>query len=249
MGKVQGNVSEKQALTGGFRDVVARALRRFAQVFMGAWKRTSLENKEEYRQLFLEPDISQAKIVVFFIALSIALFTIGDYLFLAFSLTFFALVALRLGLISYSVLLIRHLGQLKNYRSYDLSIFAYLLLVVFSVLLINSTRPENFYFHIIIIDMAVFIFYLVMPNRFIFQALPSVIFSLGEIGIVMWTFGTFDMPELVSAFASLAFANIVAALSSLQLHSYRWRIFQNWTERQDTRAISRHWPDCRHDWA
>ena len=234
MGKVQGNVSEKQALTGGFRDAVARALRRFAQVFMGAWKRTSLENKEEYRHLFLEPDISQAKIVVFFIAVAIALFTIGDYLFLGISLTFFALVALRLGLISYSVLLIRHLGQLKNYRSYDLSIFAYLLLVVFSVLLINLTRPENFYFHIIIIDMAVFIFYLVMPNRFIFQALPSVIFSLGEIGIVMLTFGTFDMPELVSAFASLAFANIVAALSSLQLHSYRWRIFQNWTERQDT---------------
>ena len=238
MGKLQDNVSEKQVSTGGLRDAVAGALRRFAQGFMGAWKRTSLENKEDYRQLFLEPDISQARIVVFFIAVAIALFTIGDYLFLAFSSTFFALAALRLGLISYSVLLIRHLGQVKNYRSYDLSIFAYLLSVVISVLLINLTRPENFYLHIIIIDMAVFIFYLVMPNRFIFQALPSIIFSLGEVAIITLTFGTLDMPDLVTALASLAFANIVAALSSLQLHSYRWRIFQNVTERKDTDRLA-----------
>ena len=234
MGKPKGNVSEKQVSTGGFRDTVTRTLRRFAQRFMWAWKRTSLENKEDYRQLFLEPDISQARIVVFFIAVAIALFTIGDYLFLAFSLTFFALAALRIGLISYSVLLIRHLRQVKNYRSYDLSIFAFLLSVALSVLVINSTRPENFYLHIIIVDMAVFIFYLVIPNRFIFQALPTIIFSLGELAILMLTFGIFDMPDLVTALASLAFANIVAALSSLQLHSYRWRIFQNWTERQDT---------------
>lgn len=238
MGKIQGNVSEKQASTGGFRDAVAGALKRFAQGLMGAWKRTALENKEDYRQLFLEPDISQARIVVFFIAVAIALFTIGDYLFLAFSSTFFALAALRLGLISYSVLLIRHLGQAKNYRSYDLSIFAYLLSVVISVLLINLTRPENFYLHIIIIDMAVFIFYLVMPNRFIFQALPSIIFSLGEVAIITLTFGTLDMPDLVTALASLVFANIVAALSSLQLHSYRWRIFQNVTERKDTDRLA-----------
>ena len=82
--------------------------------------------------------------------------------------------------------------------------------------------------------MAVFIFYLVIPNRFIFQALPAIIFSFGEIAIIMLTFGTFDMPELVTALASLAFANIVAALSSLQLHSYRWQIFQNVIERKDT---------------
>lgn len=238
MGKFQGNVSEKQASTGGFREVIAVALRRFAQGFMDVWKRTSLENKEEYRHLFLEPDISQARIVVFFFALSIALFTIGDYIFLAFSSTFFVLAALRLGLISYSVLLIRHLRQVKNYRSYDLSLFVYLLSVAFSVLLINSTRPQNFYLHIIILDMAVFIFYLVISNRFIFQVLPSVIFSLGEVAIVTLTFGTFDMPELVTALASLAFANIVAALSSLQLHSYRWRIFQNVTERKDTDRLA-----------
>ncbi|MCL5948858.1 MAG: hypothetical protein M1490_00070, partial [Candidatus Bathyarchaeota archaeon] len=234
MGKFQGNVSGNQASTGGFREVIAAALKRVAQGFVGAWKRTSLENKEEYRHLFLEPDISQARIAVFFIALSIALFTIGDYMFLAFSSTFFALVVLRLGLISYSILLIRHLRQVKNYRSYDLLIVAYWLSVAVSVLLINSTRPENFYLHIIILDMAVFIFYLVIQNRFIFQASPAIIFSLGEVAIVTVTFGNFDMPELVTALASLAFANIVAAFSSLQLHSYRWRIFQNVMERKDT---------------
>jgi signal transduction histidine kinase len=88
---------------------------------------------------------------------------------------------------------------------------------------------------IIIVDMAVFIFYVVIPNRFVFQALPSLVFSIGEVALLTLTFGSpFDMPDVVTALASLAFANIVAALSSLQLHSYRWRIFQNWTERKDT---------------
>ncbi|MCL4429860.1 MAG: ATP-binding protein [Chloroflexi bacterium] len=86
--------------------------------------------------------------------------------------------------------------------------------------------------------MAVFIFYLVIPNRFIFQALPSLIFSVGEVIIVSLTFGSFNMPALITALGSLAFTNIVAALSSLQLHSYRWRIFQNLTERQDTDRLA-----------
>jgi signal transduction histidine kinase len=207
---------------------------RLLRLFMGAWKRTALENKEEYRQLFLEPDISQSRIAIFFVALTIAVFSFGDYMFFGFAPTFFALASLRLALIVGAIFLVRSLKRARNYRAYDSAIFVYSLAVVASILLVNSTRPENFIPHIIVVDMAIFVFYLVIPNRFIFQALPALIFSLGEVAIISATFGTFDMPALITALGSLFFANLVGALAALQFHSYRWQIFQNVVERKDT---------------
>jgi signal transduction histidine kinase len=224
----------KSRIDGGARKGIVQAIRQLADGVRGAFKRTSYETKEDYRQLFLESDISQARVVILLLAVTIALFTIGDYMILSLTPIFFGLVALRLLLIAYSGFQFMYMNQVKNYRSFDTSTFIYLLTIVAAVLLVNSTRPQNFIPHIIVIDMAVFVFYLVIPNRFIFQALPSLIFSAGEVLIIMVTFGSFDMPALITALSSLAFANIVAALSSLQLHSYRWRIFQNVMDRKDT---------------
>jgi signal transduction histidine kinase len=86
--------------------------------------------------------------------------------------------------------------------------------------------------------MAVFVFYLVIPTRLIYQALPSLIFTIGEVLIIMLSFKSFEVPALFTALFSLIFANVVAPLSSLQLHSYRWRIFQHVTERKDTDRLA-----------
>ena len=176
--------------------------------------------------------------VIVLLALTVALFAISDYMFFGLSSTFYALAALRLGLIFYSAYQIRYIRQVKNYRSYDTSTFIYLLTLVVGILLVNSTRPQNFLPHIIIIDMAVFVFYLVIPTRLIYQALPSLIFTIGEVLIIMLSFESFEVPALFTALFSLIFANVVAPLSSLQLHSYRWRIFQHVTERKDTDRLA-----------
>ena len=170
-------------------------------------------------------------------ALTIALFAIGDYMFFGFSLKFYVLSALRLALIVYSIVQVRYIGRVKNYRSYDTSTFIYLLAVVVGILLVNSTRPENFLPHIIVIDAAVFVFYLVIPIRFIYQALPSLIFSLGEVLIIILSFPSFEMSALFTALFSLLFANVIAFLASLQLHSYRWWIFQDVLDRKNTERL------------
>ncbi|MGD0406527.1 MAG: ATP-binding protein [Candidatus Bathyarchaeia archaeon] len=176
--------------------------------------------------------------VIVLLALTVALFAISDYMFFGLSSTFYALAALRLGLIFYSAYQIRYIRQVKNYRSYDTSTFIYLLTLVVGILLVDSTRPQNFLPHIIIIDITVFVFYLVIPTRFIYQALPSLVFTIGGVLIIMLSFKSFEAPALFTAFFSLIFANVVAPLSSLQLHSYRWRIFQHVTERKDTDRLA-----------
>ena len=45
-------------------------------------------------------------------------------------------------------------------------------------------------------------------------------------------------PGLVTALLSLLFANIVAALTSLEMHSYRWRMYQISNERKETDRLA-----------
>jgi signal transduction histidine kinase len=175
--------------------------------------------------------------IIVLLAVTIALFAISDYMFFGLSSIFYALAALRLGLVVYSVYQLRYISRVKNYHAYDKSTIIYLFAIVIGILLVNSTRPQNFLPHIIVIDMAVFVFYLVVPTRFIYQALSSLTFTIGEALIIMISFQSFEIPALVTALLSLIFANVVAALSSLQLHSYRWRIFQHVTERKDTERL------------
>ena len=214
-----------------------QAIRKATEVVKDNLKIISYETKDEYRQFFLTSDLTQARIVILLLTVTIALFTISDYMLFSLSPTFYALASLRLGLIVYCVCQFRYISQVKNYRSYDISTFIYSLVIVLGILLVNSTRPQNFLPHIIVIDVAVFLFYLVMPTRFIYQALPSLIFTIGEVLIIMISFQSFEVPALFTALFSLLFTNVVSVLSSLQLHSYRWRIFQHVTERKDTERL------------
>jgi two-component system, sensor histidine kinase PdtaS len=165
--------------TNNVRKGFVLAFKYVFEVFKSALKRTAYDG--EARQFYLASDISQMSAVVFLFALTIALFTISDYMLFEFTPLFFGLVALRLALIAYCGFQFMYLNRVKNYRSYDTSTLIYLLIVVLGTLLINFTRPENFVAHIIVIDMAVLVFYLVVPTRFIYQALPALVFSIGEV--------------------------------------------------------------------
>lgn len=48
----------------------------------------------------------------------------------------------------------------------------------------------------------------------------------------------FSPPELLTASLSLLFANLIAAVASWQLHTYRWRHFQDLNERKRTERLT-----------
>ncbi len=228
---------EKKSGRDGATTGILHAVREVAGGVWNALKRTSYDTQNDYRQFFLASDISQARIVVFFLALIVALYAISDYLYFGLSLAFYGLVALRVGLIGCCTFQFMHIRRVKNYRSYDTSTFTYFLVIVIGILLINATRPENFLPQIIVIDVAIFIFYLVIQTRFIYQAVPALVFTIGEIVLIMLTFESFMVPSLFKALFSLAFTKLIAALGSLQLHSYRWQIFQNFMDRKETERL------------
>jgi signal transduction histidine kinase len=197
------------------------------------------ENNPQYRNFYLKSDISQIQIVVLVLGLTIALFAVSDHMFFGFSPTFYGLVALRASLILFSIIYLKHVTHLKNHKTYDNSTLLYMLITVAGILTVNLTRPENFVPHIIVIDMAVFTYYLLLPTRFIYQATASLTFSIGEILIITTTFQSLtEVPALFTAIFSLIFANLIAALSSLQLHLYRWHMYKNIQKRKETERLA-----------
>ncbi len=202
-------------------------LKQFWSQIKTVWRRASAENGKNCRETYLDADIAQVRVIIIVVAVLIGVFVVNDYLFLGFNVTFYELLVLRVVLIVYAALQLMYLSNLKDFKLYDKSLFIYLLVLVFGILLINLTRPENFVTDIIIVDIAVLVFYLIIPTRFIYQATEAAVFSVGEAILIMFTFNGFMEEGLLTALISMVFANFIAALSSLQLHSYRWRIYQN----------------------
>jgi len=215
---------------------IIQAARKFFNELLDALRKTSYDTNDDYRQFFLASDISQSRIVVSLLVVGTGLFIINDYMSFGLSLTLYAVLALRLGLLVYGGLQLRYIGQAKSYHPYDIAVFRYLLAFVVGILAANfittDVMPE-----IIVIDAAVFVFFLAVPIRFIYQAIPSLALTLGEFLVIFITLAVWNSSEIYTAFFSLIFVNIIAFLASLQLHSYRWRIFQNFLERKETERL------------
>jgi len=214
-----------------------RLLERFSVRARAALKRIPKELKSEYRQFYFHSDVAQSRIVILLLAIAVALFGFSDYPFLGFSLTLYILEALRAGLIIYSLFMFLYLRQVKNFRSYDRSLLAYLLAFVAFSLLVNTTRLHSIAVHTLIAGISIFIFYLAIPTRFANQATLSLAYTAGEGALMLMVADMSLASEILTALFSLAFANIIAAVSSWQLHSYRWRIFHDYTERKKSERL------------
>jgi signal transduction histidine kinase len=104
-------------------------------------------------------------------------------------------------------------------------------------LLVNLPRNTNFLAQVIIVDIAVFVFYLVLPTRFAYQAAACTAFSAGEAAILLLGYQPQEMPSVLTALFSILFANVVAAIGSWQIHSYRRRIFLDFSARKEAERL------------
>ena len=188
--------------------------------------------RDEYRQFFFRSDITQARIVIFLLAVAVALFGISDYPFLGLSLEFFVLEILRLSLVVYSFFQVIWLNRSRNYRLYDRSIFFYLLVFILFSLLVAATRPEGFVVQSIIVGISIFVFYLSIPTRFLNQAILSTIYTVGEIVLLLLTVQQSAAMDVSVVLSVLLFANVIAAFTSWQFNNYRWLFFKDLKERK-----------------
>jgi signal transduction histidine kinase len=190
-----------------------------------------------YRQFYFKNDINITRNVIAFISLIIGFYTISDFLIFQVSWIFFGLVAIRISLISFSFLIIRYFSNLHDHKLYDKACIFWMTTISIGVLAINASRPENFLPQIVILDIGVLVAYLIIPTRFVYQVIPASIFSIGELILLVTVFGPGILAEIATTIFSILFSNIIGAVTSWQIHSYRWEIFQNNVKYKDSERL------------
>jgi signal transduction histidine kinase len=166
------------------------------------------------------------------LAIAVALFGLSDFPFLGLSIELVVIEVLRFGLVAYAFLLVARLNRSSNYRSYDRSIFIYLLVFVLFSLLVSATRPEGFAVQSIIVGISIFVFYLSIPTRFINQAILSIVYTVCDLLLLEYIMPPTGAMDIQVVFSVLFFANLIAALTSWQFNYYRWLVFKDLSERK-----------------
>jgi signal transduction histidine kinase len=164
------------------------------------------------------------------LVIPITLLIFADFLIFNLTREFYALAGMRTGLLIYTFFHIIHLKKVKKYVSYTKAMFIYALILIASNFIVNATEPSNFVSQSIIVMLVVFVFYLAIPNKFVYQTTLGLIAIISEVIIVLLGANAPFM-DLFPMFLSMLLAFTVAASSSWQLHKHREISFQDINER------------------
>jgi signal transduction histidine kinase len=194
------------------------------------WKFKVSSHEDDIGQYNLSNDISQARLGLLLLVIPITLLIFADFLLFNLAWEFYALAGMRTGLLIYSFFHILHLKKVKKYASYTKAMFIYALILIISNFIVNATEPGNFVAQSIIVMLIVFVFYLAIPNKFVYQTTLGLIAIVSEVIIIL--LGTSaQFMDLFPMFLSMLLAFTVAASSSWQLHKHRKISFQDINER------------------
>ncbi len=194
------------------------------------WKFEVSSHENDIGQYNLSNDISRARLGLLLLVIPITLLIFADFLIFNLTWEFYALAGMRTGLLIYTFFHILNLRKVKKYDSYTKAMFTYALILVTSNFIVNTTEPSNFVAQSIIVMLIVFVFYLAIPNKFVYQTTLGLIAIVSEVIIVL--LGTnAQFMDLFPMFFSMLLAFTVAASSSWQLHKHREISFQDINER------------------
>jgi PAS domain S-box-containing protein len=188
------------------------------------------EIRDRYQQSYLAADIKQVKLGILLLTIPLVLFFYNDYLFFSLSFEFYLLTALRLGLIIYTVVFYEYLSRIKTSHQYFRSAFAWGLAGAAFQLAVNSSRPESFLFHVIMVIILIFANCLVIPQTFIRRLILSLTLTVGELAIIVIRIPSIAATALFSVIFTLVIANIIGLSMSRLMESYRVKAFVNHEE-------------------
>jgi signal transduction histidine kinase len=193
--------------------------------------------EDNFRRFSHQSDVKQAKFGILIFLIPLAAFVLNDFKFFGPLPELYGLVALRIGLLCCVILEFIFVSKVKSYHSYDKAVFWGSFVLLIGGGIINSSRPQNFIVQALITIVSVFVLYVVIPIRFSHQVILSSITTVGEALIIVLVLKPSDYPTLLTLLLSLGFANIIAALSSWQIHSYRRRSFQDFNKQKEMQDI------------
>lgn len=174
-----------------------------------------------YRESYLKKDATQSIIAAGFCIIPVMFFLISDFILFGLSGKFFILLALRMCMITLIAALIIFLRFSEKYRMNDIVTLTLWLVSMSVIFYIYSTRPQKYTTYAVYDIVMILSIYLLAPNRFIFQLIPALAYSLSAIIYFLFFNPGFDIVIVLRALISLIFVNILGIFISYRIHYLR----------------------------
>lgn len=197
-----------------------------------------------FRNYMLERDKKLTTLAILLMIIPNVLFAYSDLLLFDDSGEAESIFLIRLIYCLISVLAIYLIKKTTNFNFKDYVVLIWVLLTIIHIENINYTRPEDYYYFVIIDTIILILFYLVVSNRFIFQLIPSLIFTLADLILIIFIKEGASVVTLNVIVISYLFVNLVGLLTGRLLHSNkRWQYLVV----VDEKKLSKKWADLDAD--
>ena len=185
------------------------------------------------REFYLDADIKQARLALLLFIIPLAGFVFNDYLFFNLSVEFFALAIVRIILLSVVTAELVFLGRVKVSASYDKLLLSASFVILIGGGIINFSRPQNFAVQAFITIISIFVLYLAVPLRLLYQSVLSFTATIGEALLVVLLVKPSQSTVMFTLLFSLFLANLIGLMISRQIHSYRERTYGEFLRRKE----------------
>jgi len=99
--------------------------------------------------------------------------------------------------------------------------------------IINFSRPQNFAVQAFITIISIFVLYLAVPLRLLYQSVLSFTATIGEVLLVVLLVKPSQSTVMFTLLFSLFLANLIGLMISRQIHSYRERTYGEFLRRKE----------------
>jgi diguanylate cyclase (GGDEF)-like protein len=183
------------------------------------------ELEEKYRLRYLRDDSRQSMVCVSLLTISLMVFIYNDYIILGLNTIFFTILAVRLLLLAMGIFLVIYLQHVKKRDTYEWLTFAWAMVGIGLITLVDYTRPPDYVFHVIVDIIVIMVVYYGIPNRLILWALASLFYSASIIFLLIFLKADIPAAAIFTSIFALLMVNIGGLFIVRRMNTYRRKHF------------------------
>lgn len=184
------------------------------------------QKDKQYTEYYLGRDIKQAKLGSLLLLVPTLLFIVNDYSFFGLTPEFWEMTVYRVLFVAVTAIFLVNLNQVKDYRNYYRSEFAWGLFGIIFQLFVNFSRPQGFLFHVTLVVILVFVTCLIIPQTFVNRLFFSLVLTVGELSVILVSAPSLNSASLFSLVFNLFLSLLIGLSASRLIESYRLQSLQ-----------------------
>jgi signal transduction histidine kinase len=137
-----------------------------------------------------------------------------DYRLHGASTTFYLLLLLRGWQVFLAITISLLIKRDDNPKLYNYLICIFWLSTLSAILIVNTTRPTEYYVHFVVDIIALLFSYMLIPNRLIYQIIPAILFTVASLNYFLFYKHIQSPNEMQLAITTYIMVNVIGIITS-----------------------------------